>query len=475
MEVTATPRATGWQGAYVPQLKYRNPVPVEAELTSEHLHTSDDTQRQPTSIRDIRLSMAQQAPQRVQDPSPPQSLMPPSASVDNFSRTTPPKKKSSLFGGLFAVKEPSQVALNQVAAQLMAQHGGTTARKVPNVSMEKMPQHVPKVNAKWDGVPDAVKQRERREKERARTATRESITSSNGKSRSSGQSGRPGLETRASHASSGSREDVPRSQHSHARKHDSYAPNPHRFYAQSVNSSGDLAAQQRPESPEEESRPSTGFSHGPSVQSASSVSFANHASTSSRSDSHKRAGSKNKNTSKRTSRTMASGALAPVDAVPEQTRSPDTTPRECSPITPPQRGPEFGPMIQAPIERRDNVPGTSTKPADAPAQASAPQWKPNPAFLAGEAQEFQLPSDDDQSIRSHSTVATRLADIEKRPDSSRDRLGLRASMTVKGGKPWDPKAYPYDRPESANDSTNAQLRPKNNISKAFGSFLKRES
>jgi hypothetical protein len=455
MEIPSGPRQTGWQGAHIPQLKYRNPVPSEDAIEPVSSNSSVETAHRRTgpAIRDIRLSMGPQEPQQGQTPSPPRSLMPPS--VENLSKT-PSRKKPSLFGNLFTVKEPTQVALNQVTAQIMAQHGSTSAKKVPNVSMEKMPEHVPKVNAKWDGVPDAVKQRDRREKERVRTANRESLASSNGKPRSSGQSGRPS-ETRGSERSNGSRGDGTRS----SRKHDSYAPNPHRFYAQSVNSSGDLAAQQREE---DESRPSSACSHQPSVQTSSSKSLADAGLFPDDISPRPKVPAQHKRHS-----TFSKHNTAAV-GVPEHERSPEATPREASPITPPQQGTEFGSDVRILPVRASSTPDVPTVP-----KAKMP-LNPNHAFLAGEAQEFQLPDDDDESIQSYSAVPQqRLADVEKRPDSSRDRLGLRANIVVKGDRPWDPKsAAAYERPASANDHTNAQLKPKNTISKAWGSLLKRE-
>lgn len=474
MEVSSNPRVTGWQGAYVPQLKYRNPVPSDGgvpETQKPDAATANAERPSGSNIRDIRLSMSQQGHSEGLNPSPPRSLMPPS--VENFSRT-PPRKKSSMFGSIFAVKEPSQVALNQVAAQMMAQHGSTNARKVPNVSMEKMPQHVPKVNARWDGIPDAIKQREKREKDRARTATRDSMTSPTVRSRSSEQS-RRALETRNSHNSANSLSDRTKSQHSNTRKHDSFAPNPHRFYAQSVNSSGDLAAQQRPE--DEESRPSSAFSHPASLQSTSSKSLGEAGVFPDEIApplpkplaSHRRSGSQPKGSHKSTS------VAPPVHAVPEQTRSPAATPRETSPITPPHQAGERGAL------QPGNLSMGSAKTEVVPPPATKVPIRPNNAFLAGEAQEFQVPDDDDNddyhSAHAQGAVppkSNRVADLEKRPDSSRDRLGLRANMVVKGSNPWDPRSDPYDRPPSADDRTNAQLKPKKAISKAFGSLLKRE-
>lgn len=91
----------------------------------------------------------------------------------------PSRKKNSFLGGLFA-KEPTLIALAQVEADLKAKHGAATPQKVPHVSSRKMPEHVPKVNSRWDGIPEVVKQRERDEKQRRRDSHRNSTIAPTG-------------------------------------------------------------------------------------------------------------------------------------------------------------------------------------------------------------------------------------------------------------------------------------------------------
>lgn len=140
------------------------------------------------------------------------------------------KKKTSLFGGIFQVREPTQVALSQVTAQMIAQHGSTSPTKVPNVRMEKMPNHVPKVNSKWDGLPESIRQREKKDKEGSKAKksdfgyfTGQGGASANYESRNSSSSGSFGSRGRSTPSNSN-------------------APNT-QFYAPSINSSGDLAMQ----------------------------------------------------------------------------------------------------------------------------------------------------------------------------------------------------------------------------------------
>jgi len=164
------------------------------------------------------------------------------------TRTTatamPQRKKPSIFGGLFQVREPTQIALNQVAAQMIAQHGSTSATKVPNVRLEKMPEFVPKVNTKWDGIPESVKHREKKEKEKEKQQIkRGSFLYTETKSGS--DDGRPQKNSRNSSSTTAS------SFGAHGNSSGSQgASSRTRFYAQSVNSSGDLASQQRTDDPQ---------------------------------------------------------------------------------------------------------------------------------------------------------------------------------------------------------------------------------
>jgi hypothetical protein len=66
--------------------------------------------------------------------------------------------------GFLSLKEPSQVALEQFAEQQRKQNAnsGTStpqSRTSSNYVGQKLPNSVPRVNSKWDGVPDSVKNR----------------------------------------------------------------------------------------------------------------------------------------------------------------------------------------------------------------------------------------------------------------------------------------------------------------------------
>lgn len=113
------------------------------------------------------------------------------------------KKRSNFFSGLFGVKEPSALALQDYQRQLMKQGGGrVTAVGMPGVSSAKLPATVPKVNSKWNGVPQTSK-----EKEKQYDATRQSMS---GLSRQLATSGSGGSEYRATSTADSSRKRLSR-------------------------------------------------------------------------------------------------------------------------------------------------------------------------------------------------------------------------------------------------------------------------
>lgn len=441
MAMPSDARQAGWQSS----TSHIHERPVNLENSITNLSVSDNLQSRPDvnnspkpqglSIRDIRMSMNQgQNQPQVKQPSPPESLMPNSMR----SPSQAPFKKKSLFGGLFAVREPTQIALGQVAAQLAAQHGSTSATKVPNVRMEKMPDHVPKVNSKWDGIPDAIKQREKREKELAKAAKRQSlavsVNASTTRSRSSEALSRP------SDSRNSDRSDLSLGSRSGVHRHNSSrTPNPHRFYAQSVNSSGDLAAQLRDDSDCQ----STSDSHPPSMQTSSSKSVAETA--------HKDA-AKDPDT-KRHSRKASS----------HRSRGQKHNEKMSHMVSPPR--PRTADRSQASkqkhaqrITSEEDVVLLSSGHGVLPLPSIAKPKQPiqsNAAFLAGEAQEFQMPDD----------------------DSDDDQPATQARSSSNSPRPQNaPRRITDDtRPASANDFHNAQLRPKSTVTGRLGSLLKREN
>lgn len=448
------------------------------------------------SIRQIRQaaqkeSLAAQAAKAQQEP--------------RHSRNpAPQKKKPSIFGGLFQVREPTQAALDQVAAQMIAQHGSTSATKVPNVRLEKMPEHVPKVNSKWDGIPESAKQkRERAEKKQAQATKHDPFFSIDPRSRSSDgkdtrKSNQGSRNSSATNSSFGSHPNSSGSQQASART---------RFYAQSVNSSGDLASQRRtdysvhshsltsaslgslPKSlPERPSHPrednsSSGLSGTSRYRDESEI---HRPKTTATAKSHvSRMGS------------VRSQPTPTIESVPQHSASPLPSPHEASPTTPPpcETTSENQFAANATIGQRVSLvssgPGVLGPPAVANKKS---QTTVNHAFLAGEAQELvlsdaastdytaDLPLQDGESARiipsrSISSVPRVQQDVEKRPDSSRARLGLRASRLFRDDDtPWELREHhqpPHSLkvPVSSNPRTMSSPRMKH-FHKPFGIFNK---
>ncbi|KAL8737917.1 MAG: hypothetical protein Q9181_001222 [Wetmoreana brouardii] len=90
----------------------------------------------------------------------PSNEQPSSSSLSSRPAKDPKKKSSSIFK-FFSVKEPSTQAFEAYQEQMKkrgtTQSGRANAVGLPGVSSAKLPPTVPKVNSKWDGVPQAVK------------------------------------------------------------------------------------------------------------------------------------------------------------------------------------------------------------------------------------------------------------------------------------------------------------------------------
>ncbi|KAA6409736.1 MAG: hypothetical protein FRX48_06348 [Lasallia pustulata] len=83
----------------------------------------------------------------------------------------PTKRGSSLFGFL-SVREPSQQAFldyqESISKQTAARNGRVSAVGMPGVSSAKLPPSVPRVNSRWDGVPQTLKDKEKEKKDASR-------------------------------------------------------------------------------------------------------------------------------------------------------------------------------------------------------------------------------------------------------------------------------------------------------------------
>ena len=466
--------------------------------SSSRIETAEErTKPNGPTIRQIRQSMILNAPRDY----------PPAASLRS---PMPQKKKSSIFGGFFAAREPTQAALNQVAAQMIAQHGSTSAKQVPNVRMEKMPEHVPKVNAKWDGVPESIKQKERAEKDRQRALKRVSLAAGTRSSSADSNERRGRTQDSTDSRRTDTSHDL-RTKSAHSRGSDRFRSNPHRFYAQSVNSSGDLASQQR----SEDQGPSLAApiraesTHSQSLRSPSGSSLPEIMAffpegipmTPVVPEKYRSDNVSGLRSQKESEVAKNTGAVPAMEMIPEHSSSPVGTPSDRSPVTPyaqPARSATPRTQNRSDVSLESSGSNILRLPVPHPQKSTK---QPNVAFLAGEARPFELPDDDENEVMvgaqelplrqwaaNKSMNAAPLSpqrnvdrvtqDLERRPDSSRARLGLRASMLVRtDAAPWDSEDPPTTAPSMTSSastrSSAAPLSPK--YFKTFGSMRSKDS
>ncbi|KAI9875414.1 MAG: hypothetical protein M1830_008514 [Pleopsidium flavum] len=185
--------------SYIPKLLYRNASSQESCHAPRASVSSGSTaitfQTAKTSTAPPSPLQSEQSP-TMRSPSLPSATPSPRSntlSVSTGSPGTPTKsakKKSSSFFGFLTVKEPSAQGFldyqEHLRKQAQTHNGRITAIGMPGISSAKLPPTVPKVNSKWDGVPQGVKQRE---KEKEKEASKRQSASSAGRSFIAGMSG----------------------------------------------------------------------------------------------------------------------------------------------------------------------------------------------------------------------------------------------------------------------------------------------
>ncbi|CBX95702.1 hypothetical protein LEMA_P028540.1 [Plenodomus lingam JN3] len=158
--------------ARIPKLRYRNPLPSDGQ-SSLSSHLSQHTGSVSTSVLDRSTTPGSNPASSRSRPSfDTASLSSPSlastlssTASSDASRSSRKKKKAGSVLSFLSLKEPSQSALDQFADQQCKQaadkKGSIAApfRSTGNYANQKLPPHVPKVNSKWDGVPDLKKNR----------------------------------------------------------------------------------------------------------------------------------------------------------------------------------------------------------------------------------------------------------------------------------------------------------------------------
>ncbi|KAF1999427.1 hypothetical protein P154DRAFT_523234 [Amniculicola lignicola CBS 123094] len=171
----------------VPKLTYKTPLPSDQTSLSSATTSSADTHPTQSSLDDSladSISPAASSPVRPAfERSITSTTLASDVSASSSKAASHKKKKPNSVLGFLTLKEPSQNALEQFAEQQRrqaAEKGGKpNAGFLVGVSTQKLPPSVPKVNSKWDGVPEAVKGKDSVISKRGSVASRTPSRSSN--------------------------------------------------------------------------------------------------------------------------------------------------------------------------------------------------------------------------------------------------------------------------------------------------------
>jgi hypothetical protein len=499
---------------HVPRLAYRNSQ-FSDYLTAGSRHSTSTNGRGPTSNTAAIASTVVTSPSEVEIglPSPGLSILTSSSSHSSTSRSptvrssgmsaspqlVKSKKKNSFLGTLFT-KEPSTDAFVQMqneSRKHMAENPGRiNPPGMSGVSSFKIPEHVPKVNSKWDGMPQKGNDHYDHTK-------RDSSTNSRGSSSkgSSTRSRSVGPNRRGSHSRhlSGSTNISKRSGHtrsrSSARQDEKRADMGEATRAAENVSSSNGVRDARPKSMSIRSQ-TLRSSSGSSLPYMTSF-FPN--------DIPEPPGMPQmaggqaltqpsvKASSERNSRQGFPGqGDNGLGTSPHHVSSPVSTPLELSPITPSSE-PVSLHLRGHPVSHVDDLyipqlpDADSTEPVFRSSGShlldpSAPTRKVSKesvrGFLAGEARPLQVPDDNGQTLTIKSILkngnggrvfapSIQVQDLEKRPDSSRARLGLRASIIR------DPSAAPWEwnkKKDKLSEASNRTSISRNLLPKSLGMF-----
>lgn len=435
MSLPSSPRDPGWQATRVPKLAYRKAAPKE------------EVDQVRNEVREIAIRASDASRTESARSSATRSATPAGSSA-------PTKKKNSVLSGLFT-KEPTIMALAQVEADLKAKHGAATPQAVPHVSARKLPDHVPKVNSKWDGVPEVVKQREREEKQRRRTSQQSYSHSANGSARNSTSEQR-NHPRRESDAVSG----MESWRSPNGTINQCYPPS---LYSTSSEDSQEVRGLRSAPSVRSHSLRSPFGSSLPEI-----TAFFPH---------HKQQPTFTvpqrwqSVTSTATTSTLSSDQSrsdysqreyygSTIQAIPEHSSSPITTPREMSPVTPSY-------VSDRAVSPMQSLPKTDISSTNLATRSKRIVPSQIDAFLAGEARPLELNEDDeckggntDLPLRRYQQLLVDRVepDVAKRPDSSRARLGLRATMVMRTeAAPWEAQDPPTAAPSSPGPAQKGRL------------------
>ena len=458
---------------YMPKLSYRRPVPLDIPPIPSRLSTSTVATDLTADTTATQSTIS--TPSKSADGLWPQSAGISSGTGSSLSArrreqrtcspviSASPKQKRSFLGALF-VREPTSVALEQFAQQMVAQHGDLSPRAIPHVSSNKMPEKVPKVNSKWDGVPAAVKQRQGERQTRERKVPRaESFSASSGLSRGvatnfcDGSSRRHKMHDQRSSNStlqsfenrggSGGPHDTQHQNTSRSITSDSLLSGSSIDVATTEDRDRCLARSDSLRSPSGSSLPEITIFFPEDLPQAINIPI-------------KHQGGVRPEFSASRMVTLLDpvlpSRLPPVreptlKALPEHTSSPCATPHEVNQVTH---------VSESRCHGRDTIPASMVRSRSETVALLSPTSKEyGIAFLAGEATHFEVPdklhakvATVGSKVREHSQIDSNVPspqplsrlirvefDVEKRPRSSRARLGLRASILIGETPPWEPE------------------------------------
>ena len=511
-EINAAPTPNRSAFVHVPRLAYRNSQ-LPDYLPAGSRHSTSTLGTTPTTNTIFNTSTVITSPSEVESglPSPGLSVLTSSSSRSSASRSptllsfgmsaraqsAKSKKKSSFLGTLFT-KEPSTDAFLQMQNQSrkqMAEHPGRAKPPgMSGVSSFKIPEHVPKVNSKWDGMPQRGNEDEAR-RDSSINSRRSSSRASSTRSRSVGPN-RRGPHSRHTSASTNTSK-----RSGHARSRSSVRQDDKRAdlgedtpSAESVSSNGGVRDARsksmsiRPQSlrsPSGSSLPHmTSFFPNdipdpPGMPQMSGGQTLTRASVKASSQRHSRKG-------------LPSLGDNRARISPDQVSSPIPSPLERSPITPLSEPVSLHDLDYPVLHVDDSfiyplpdvdwtepvVRSSGSHLLDAPAPTRKVSKESVRGFLAGEARPLDVPDGNRQSLTMKSILKNgnggqvfapliQVQDLEKRPDSSRARLGLRASIIR------DPSAVPWEWNEQAGSPSQAPNRistSRNLLPKSLGIF-----
>ena len=166
---------------YMPKLQYRTgssdaeDLPLSGSISpvspASIIFSLATVSTTPTSRNSLDLgplaNSKDATPEMASSPDAGSSIVPPS----HPSLTLPvkkPKRRGSSFFSFFGVKEPSQQAFDDYQRQMRkkgtSKNGRATAVGLPGVSSAKLPPTVPKVNSRWDGIPQILKEKKKQKR-----------------------------------------------------------------------------------------------------------------------------------------------------------------------------------------------------------------------------------------------------------------------------------------------------------------------